>query len=725
MRSLPAAAVALLLFAFVAGCERIWSYDFFLHLAAGEWMLDHGSVLRRDFWLSDGPHPWTNVYWLFQVGLAALARAGGYEAISVAKGVALAAIAFGWIGVVSRRVASGPACLWLLLGLVILQTRTRERPEILTYLLLTLALWILESVRTGAGRSRLLLLVPVIALWANVHGLFPIGIFVIGAALVGEWIDARRGFGRGGGAGLRGRYPWIAALAAAAACLLNPWGAAIIPYALNLGGAAVAGSGSYRELVAEMGPVWAEAPRFETALSALLAAGAIAGMVRRRRAVPAFHAIVLGAILLLALAANRNIGLLATVAAPFAAGAFGRAPAPPAPRSPSRISRGRAPLGRIGGAAPVALPLILSVLYATGVAGRWLDRTPRPGFGLQSDIYPGAIVARIASDPREGAILPLNFGDAAAFIPAILREGDSPRRSLVVDGRLESETAVARWEEARGIVAGDSPAEAFMRRDWNIRFIVADFDDLELLANLANDPSVSLFGLDRNHACFTAASPGDPGEADDPFAPFAPFDRPLLRGRKSILDPEGEFVPTWRRMHPSDSHWRLGLALSILGRFDLGARYLEAAERLDSGPERERRGVLAMALSELSAAAPAGGLPIDPFAARALHLLQDPAVRDPGKWNGETFSILREHLLARVRARSPESERALAEGRTDEARAAAARQLDPAQRELRRALCDWIEGSLDDAESRLLRLRESDSAADACLRIFRAYRGER
>ena len=64
-----------------AGCEKIWDLDVPWHLAAGDWMLAHGAILRQDYWSTGAPRPWMDVYWLFHLLMSWLHGWGGFEAL--------------------------------------------------------------------------------------------------------------------------------------------------------------------------------------------------------------------------------------------------------------------------------------------------------------------------------------------------------------------------------------------------------------------------------------------------------------------------------------------------------------------------------------------------------------------------------------------------------------------------------------------------------------------
>ena len=117
-----------------------------------------------------------------------------------------------------------PAIRWVLLAS---QDRFSIRPEMLSFLLLQATVWLLGTARPGAAR-RLWLLVPLMLLWINVHSLFVLGVFAIGATLatriLAEHIPLPRAWREGTvlPRAIRDRMA-IAAVLSIAVTVLNPY----------------------------------------------------------------------------------------------------------------------------------------------------------------------------------------------------------------------------------------------------------------------------------------------------------------------------------------------------------------------------------------------------------------------------------------------------------------------------------------------------------------------
>ncbi|MCL6444719.1 MAG: hypothetical protein K6T83_14910 [Alicyclobacillus sp.] len=151
------------------------------HLAAGMYMLRHHVVPTTDpfSWTMLG-HPWVTQEWLFEVILAWLAMHMGYF------GTWLCLVAVHTLTLIAlyntavhasqgNRLTAAPlACLATLTCLLFWTLR----PQIVSYLMFAVFLWVLQCVRDG--RFRVLWLVPpLLCIWANAHGSASIGVLML------------------------------------------------------------------------------------------------------------------------------------------------------------------------------------------------------------------------------------------------------------------------------------------------------------------------------------------------------------------------------------------------------------------------------------------------------------------------------------------------------------------------------------------------------------------
>ncbi len=672
-RALRAAAVALLaLCAFLGSLTLVWNFDIFAHLACGRWMVQHMQVLGHDPFTSAPDNPdatWVNVHWGFQLLVTGVHALAGFAGLSVLK----AAFAAGMMLVFALALRRHIPVAWLivsgLLTYLVAIERIRVRPEIVTLLLMTVFVVVLEQVRSGAPRRRLWLLPVLMLPWVNMHGLFVLGLGLMWAAVAGAAFDRWRKRDPLDGALTRpGALLPIAA--ASLVPLLTPWPLHTFSLPLLLW-TRISGEAAYYSYgVTELGPLvrdsfvqtMQEVSRYPTAIVLVLAGlGAMlahAYLSRGRRgesnasrpapAIPAHHVLWAGALLLLALLARRNVGMIAPVFGWLLAWHGGRALGGAGIRSvpgPSRI----ATLSAITG---LLLAVAGAGLLATEWVHRWRESFERFGVGLQTDNYPLDIAHFLRDLPGEGDILCENFGDASVFLYV-----NPPQRKTWMDGRLEAHSAERFRRQHEYALALRSAATAERAKlPPTVRFIVVRYWNHATLEALARSPRFRLLKVGIAGACFertdwrgergggTMAPPDMGPPLLGPLAPVGSavetFDRPLADGAWSLenLRPVRR---RWWRANAQSFYQRIGnmmLSLSAPladspgtadpGELRLGAmavRYLTAAEREGVAARHETLGLLAEANRQRSVAVQASGgevLPVDVHMARSLHLLR-------------------------------------------------------------------------------------------------------
>src|SRR5438132_188517 len=183
--------------------DRNYQTDFWHHLARGRAMAERGGLVNEDlFTYTVAGQPLQDVNWLTQLLFYRLYTLGGLELVQTVNSLTLAVMMA--VLVVFCRKASGSLLvaagvgaftflgMWQLLII---------RPQTISLLLFV----VLYATLDGADRRRWLLALPplIMALWANVHGGFPIGLILIGAFIVaaacegwwetksGVWTDGR------------------------------------------------------------------------------------------------------------------------------------------------------------------------------------------------------------------------------------------------------------------------------------------------------------------------------------------------------------------------------------------------------------------------------------------------------------------------------------------------------------------------------------------------------
>ena len=196
------------------------------HIRTGEYILDHHAVPHVDLYSFSKPGaPWYAWEWLTDVIDGGLHRMAGLKGIVLLAAVLIALFALTLVRrMVSRDAHLFVALLVALLGVGGSSIHFLARPHLLTLLLLSISVWMIEEDRKRPS-SRIWWLVPLTMVWTNLHGGFLALIVVLGLATVGSAIEAFFGSGFGFHGTIRDsvRYAKLT-LACAAASLVNPYG---------------------------------------------------------------------------------------------------------------------------------------------------------------------------------------------------------------------------------------------------------------------------------------------------------------------------------------------------------------------------------------------------------------------------------------------------------------------------------------------------------------------
>jgi hypothetical protein len=197
--------------------------DSYSHIAMGRWIFDHHVVPMVDpFSQTMRGEPWVAFEWLSEIAYAAALALGGWLGV-VALAAAAAAIAFGLLTrLLLREWPPVPALIAVLAALVLVSPHMLARPHVLA--LPIMVAWVAALIRAvdeqGAPPWRIL---PLMIVWANLHGSFTFGLAMAGAiALEALWNAAAAERAR-----VLRQWMTFGVLALAAACI-NPYGPEMI-----------------------------------------------------------------------------------------------------------------------------------------------------------------------------------------------------------------------------------------------------------------------------------------------------------------------------------------------------------------------------------------------------------------------------------------------------------------------------------------------------------------
>lgn len=173
------------------GPEMLGDPDTFLHVAIGDWIRLHHTVPVTDpFSYPMAGQPWVAHEWLAGLLMSYAYSAAGWYGVCV-----LAVLACGLTLVILarfllRHVPPIYALLLVIMAFTGLESHLLARPHVLVWPLM--ALWVSQLImRSEAGRLPPFWLLPVLILWANLHGSFTLGLLFVPPLALEAYLTAK------------------------------------------------------------------------------------------------------------------------------------------------------------------------------------------------------------------------------------------------------------------------------------------------------------------------------------------------------------------------------------------------------------------------------------------------------------------------------------------------------------------------------------------------------
>jgi hypothetical protein len=301
---LMAAGAYLLLL--ILGERLLADGDTYWHLAVARWIVDQRSFPTADpFSFTAAGTPWIAFEWLSEMALLAANKAAGWAGVA-ALTAAAAALALGLLTrFLIRELDTVPALVLAVTAFVLTAPHLLARPHVLV--MPVMVAWVAALVRSMDRHSGPpFIALPLIALWANMHGSVSLGIAFIGpAALEALWQAPRSEWPR-----LVLRWGGFGLLALAAACI-TPYGPQILLMPLTTFGL---GSDALKTIVEWRPQDFSRIDAFQVVLFLALGFALLRGLK-----LPPVRLLVLLGLLHMALAQSRHADLLALLAPMFLA----------------------------------------------------------------------------------------------------------------------------------------------------------------------------------------------------------------------------------------------------------------------------------------------------------------------------------------------------------------------------------------------------------------------
>ena len=156
--------------------------DTYWHLAAGRWMLEHGAVPQTDPFSHSMPGAaWTAHEWLSELVLAGIYQVAAWAGLTIATALVFGATLAYVLRFLLARMEPVHALLLTVFAASMLMGHLLARPHVFIWPLL--AVWVGALVNAGEqGSGPPWRLLPLMTLWANLHGSFTLAL-ALGTAL--------------------------------------------------------------------------------------------------------------------------------------------------------------------------------------------------------------------------------------------------------------------------------------------------------------------------------------------------------------------------------------------------------------------------------------------------------------------------------------------------------------------------------------------------------------
>jgi hypothetical protein len=155
--------------------------DTYWQVAVGRWILDHHALPRVDIYsFTRAGEPWTSSSWLAQVLFAASYNLAGWTGPVVLAAGCIGSTFALLVHILGRRIPAAYAVAVAMAALMLSMGHFLARPHVLVLpIMLAWANGLMTASERGQSPSPWLL--PLIALWANLHGGFMFGLVLVGA----------------------------------------------------------------------------------------------------------------------------------------------------------------------------------------------------------------------------------------------------------------------------------------------------------------------------------------------------------------------------------------------------------------------------------------------------------------------------------------------------------------------------------------------------------------
>jgi hypothetical protein len=164
--------------------------DTMWQIKVGQWILDHGAVPETDIYsFTMAGQPWISTQWLAQVMYAKVYAIAGWSGPVVLAAAAIALTFALFARQLSARLSESAVLVCAATALALTTPHLLARPHVLA--MPVMVLWIGGLIDAADRREApSFMLLPLITLWANLHGGFVFGLFLVGPAALDVLVGA-------------------------------------------------------------------------------------------------------------------------------------------------------------------------------------------------------------------------------------------------------------------------------------------------------------------------------------------------------------------------------------------------------------------------------------------------------------------------------------------------------------------------------------------------------
>ncbi len=189
LKALVLIGLSLLIIIIFAQKTELSSSDLGRHLENGRLVLSSPEILTSNFYSYTEPeHRFINHHWLSGVTFYGLHQLGGFKLLTVFNILLALAIFFIFFHLAAKRSNFLLASLLSLPVIFLMSERTEVRPEMFSYLFLGIT-WLVLECHSWSRRQKLLILVPLSAVWANAHIYFFLGLALVFCYAAGDFMS--------------------------------------------------------------------------------------------------------------------------------------------------------------------------------------------------------------------------------------------------------------------------------------------------------------------------------------------------------------------------------------------------------------------------------------------------------------------------------------------------------------------------------------------------------